>query len=160
MAVDPILSSGFKLEVDPAGGTTYESIFAHVDIDLSQRAPRQDKTKQLSAAGSIGIREHVAGFRERQLSLTFIFDAADTQTGRTHAELYQDWIQKKKGKWRLTYPPIGVNDNQVQPLVYTGARRRTFLAVITAFHVRGNLGTVVMADVTLQICKTVTEDTA
>lgn len=157
MAVTPRLSTGFKFEVDPAGGSTFETIFATVDFAINQRAPRQETTKQLTAASAIGIREHKPGFRERTLAFSLRWDAADTQTGRTHHELWADWIEKKKGNWRLTNPPTG--GTSVVP-TYTGARTRTFLAIISRMHIRGTLGTIVTADVELTICKAVTEGTA
>lgn len=157
MAVTPRVSTGFKLEIDPAGGTTYETIFAHVDFDTRQTKPRQEKTKQLTAASAIGIREHLPGLTERTLAFSLRWDAGDTQTGRTHHELWADFLERKKPNWRLTYPPTG--GTGVVP-TYTGARTRVFRAVFRSLRIRGTLGSVVTADVELQICGAVTESTA
>ncbi len=165
MAVNPILSSGFKLEVDIDGLTAfvYEPINAVVDIDVTQRAPRQEKTRQLTNAGSRGVREFLAGLREKALNFSLRWDAADaTASTVTHKELYEYGLAKRKMAWRLTYPPIGATNGivQVQPLTYTGARRRAFLAVITSLVIHGQLGTVITADVSLAICGAITtEDT-
>lgn len=157
MAVTPILSTGYKLRVDNAGGSSFATIFATVDFNISQRAPRQETTKQLTVGSAIGIREHKPGLRERSLSFSLRWDAADTQTGETHHELWAAFIEKKKGNWELTNPPTG--GTQVVP-TYTGARVRTFLAVITGMHIRAPLGNIITADVELTICKAVTESTA
>lgn len=149
MAVTAKISSGFKWGVDPAGTTTYQDIFAHVDFSVSQRAPRQEKTKQLSG----GKREFIPGLRERELTFSLRWDQSDAQVGRTHAELYGDFMAATKMRWLLTYPPNAAGS-------YTGARTRSFLGVLTGFQVRGALGEVITADVTLQICLAVTESTA
>lgn len=157
MAVSARISTGIKLECDRAGGTTYETVFATVDFNFAQRAPRQEKTAQLTTASAIGIRSFLPGLRERELSFSLRFDLADSQTGFTHQEMWADFVAGVKGNWRVTYPPTG--GTPTTP-TYTGARTRVFKGVITGFHVRGGLGTVVTAELTLQMCGTVTEGTA
>jgi hypothetical protein len=157
MAVTPAVSTGFKLEIDPAGTTTFQTIFAHVDFDTRQSKPRQETTKQLTTASAIGIREHKVGLTERTLSFSLRWDAADTQTGLTHHELWALFIERAKPNWKITYPPTG--GTGVTP-TYTNARRRTFRGVFRSLRIRGTLGTIVTADVELQICGAVTEATS
>lgn len=160
MAVTPKVSTGHKFEIDPAGGTTFETIFAHVEFDTRQNKPRQETTKQLTggaAAGMIGIREHKPGLTERTLSFSLRWDAADTQTGTTHHELWALFLERAKPNWKLTYPPTG--GTGVVP-TYTLARRRSFRAVFESLRIRGQLGGIVTAEVTLRICGAVTEATS
>ena len=102
MAVTAKISQGIKLEVDRDGGSTYEVINATVDFSISQRAPRQEKTKQLSSTGAtptglIGIREHLPGLRERELSFSLRYDQAADATASTcsHAELWSDFPRQR-----------------------------------------------------------------
>ena len=163
MAVTAKISTGFKLEYDTAGGSTYLPIRGIVDIATPQRAPRQDKTKQLSSGTGTppspfperAIREHIAGLRERELSFSIRWDmghSADA-TSALHSTLWVGFLKGTKGTWKLTYPPNAAGS-------YTGARTRAFAAVITGFHVNGALGTVVTTDISLAICGAVTEGTA
>lgn len=157
------ISTGFKLEYDTAGGSTYLPIRGTVDIATPQRAPRQDKTKQISSGTgtppspipSRAIREHVAGLRERELSFSVRWDMGHSgdATSALHTTLWVDFLNGTKGTWRLTYPPTLAGS-------YTGARTRAFAAIITSIRVNGGLGTVVTTDITLQISGAVTEATA
>lgn len=163
MAVTAKISTGFKLEYDTAGGTTYLPIRGGVDISIPQRAPRQDKTKQISSGTgtppspipSRAIREFVAGLRERSLSFSIRWDLGHSgdASSALHSTLWVDFLNGTKGTWRITYPPTLAGS-------YTGARTRAFAAIMTSFKVNGGLGTVVTTDITLQICKAVTEATA
>lgn len=163
MAVTAKISTGFKLEYDPAGGTTYLPIRGTVDIGIPQRAPKQDKTKQLSSGTGTppspfperAVREFLAGLRERELSFSVRWDMGHSSDGTSllHTKLWTDFLNGIKGTWRLTYPPNAAGS-------YTGARTRAFAAVITAIRVNGALGTVITTDISLAICRTVTEATA
>lgn len=155
MAVTAKISSGFKIEYDPAGGTTYLPIRGSVDVAFPQRAPRQDKTKQLTTNTMRGVREHVAGLRERELNFSVRWDHGHSgdATSLLHSKLWTDFLDGIKGTWRVTYPPNAAGS-------YTGARTRAFAGFISSLKVSGALGTVVTTDITVQICLAVTEGTA
>src|SRR3990172_8022605 len=134
------VSSGFRLWCDPAAGTTYKPINATVDMDLAQVAPEQDATMQVQTtvgatttiADSLGKRQHLPGLRDRDWTVTLIWDHAHTDAAHfTHNDLLTEFMKGTKMTWRVDYPKTLAADATVQ--------QDTFAGVITALDVNGIL---------------------
>lgn len=145
MAVVEHVSQGCTLHCDLTGAAlasgTYTSatiVRGVKDISFTHEGPKQDKTQQIHSK-----RGYLPGLRTIKATVTMLWDAADTDAGTSHAELFAAAMAKTKCTWQIVQSPGSVGSSQFRSK-----------GLISSLSVPSILGDNVVATMEITFCQT------